>query len=328
MVDDTVPAFISGQARWTWSTRKPWAQGTASTSLLVNFDLMAGVGCAMCCDIFCSPFLLIQGFKGHRGEPGASGPKASVKRCLLHVFVQINLHWTSTTAWFLKRKLLQLIHLAQIFCFFCETVQFRPCKYEPNCLRDQKTELQKFSAKCQVAVMGDSCFMTESSICMWNNFTYRWNHWLYKLISHMTINIRLQYKFRRELSWRISVREFKYVFIFILNCSSRKQELEQPQEILLPRSVSSTLYMHLLREKCCTCCFVSHAGERFSATWPMAWLITDSSDWATMRPRASQSCCLHCCTDDRQLIGGNVECFHRHADNYPPSLIINKWQKY
>lgn len=44
------------------------------------------------CDIFCSPSLLMQGFKGHRGEPGAPGPKVSVELYLLHVFVQINLH--------------------------------------------------------------------------------------------------------------------------------------------------------------------------------------------------------------------------------------------
>lgn len=144
---------------------------------------MAGVGCAMCCDIFCSPSLLMQGFKGHRGEPGAPGPKVSVNTCICTDQFALNKHnclvsetqtaithsfcsdfllvkgsWTYCNPMNSKLTLWKLQH------FVPETVQFRPCKYEPNCLResDQKTKLLQFSDKCQVTVMGDSCFLTES----------------------------------------------------------------------------------------------------------------------------------------------------------------------
>lgn len=102
--------------------------------------------------------------------------------------------------------------------------------------------------------------------------------------------------------------KLKNTKLFIKMASSTQQpELElfrRSLNAILPHSVSGMLHYdvkiclalctHLLRENHCTCCFVSHTArtlkERFSATWPIAWLITDSSDWATVRQTASQPC--------------------------------------
>lgn len=75
------------------------------------------------------------------------------------------------------------------------------------------------------------------------------------------------------------------------------------------------------------CCFVSraaHARGKVSATtpWPIARLITDSSDWAAAWQAASQPWSPRRHTDSTQLIREAAKCLHRHTENYPALLII------
>lgn len=192
-------------------------------------DLMTGAGGAKCCDWFSSASLLIQGFKGHRGEPGAPGPKVSVLLCLFHVFEQVSLHLRSTTVSFVSETQTAIIYSSYVYGIFIL-----------NCRKKYKTEEHK-------TIYTDGLIYSTAITGTIQEFT----------------------------------QCYSATFIFWHGA-------------LWCQDMSCTFYTHLLRENRCTCCFVSHTAhtlkERFSATWPIAWLITDSSDWATVKQTASQPC--------------------------------------